>query len=234
MDSSPHRTGGRRAQVHLDDLVRSGRRLGMAHLSVSAVANDLGVSTTALYRHVSGRWELERLVGESILAELELTDDPAHDTTRHLLSFGGQLRSFVLAHHGLASYLQALFPRGDAGARLLAAEVAALARRGYAPDAAIMLSGAVATLAIGSAVTEERAADAAGSSGYGDERAATLSLLAKDDRFGAAHATLPEVTPDQFARLVLTAAIRGLVAAAPPGRPVAETVAELGGLGGEW
>lgn len=34
-----NRAGGRRALVHLDDIVRSGRRLGMAQLSVSAVAN---------------------------------------------------------------------------------------------------------------------------------------------------------------------------------------------------
>lgn len=206
----------------------------MARLSVAAVAADLGVSTTALYRHVRGRWELERLVGESVLAELELRDDPTRDTDAHLLSFGGQLRTFVLAHHGLAAYLQALFPRGDAGKHLLAGEVAALERRGYATDVAIVLSGAVATLAIASAVTEERAAEAAASSGYDAERDAVVAQLAADGRLGAAHAALPQVTPGAFARLVLTAAIRGLVAVAPPGRPVADVVAELGGLEGGW
>lgn len=231
---SSARASGRRPLIHVDDIVRVGRELGMARLSVSAVAVELGVSATALYRHVRGRWELERMVGESILAELELRDDPAHDTARHLLSFGGQLRAFVLAYPGLASYLQVLFPRGDAGARLLADEVAALGRRGYATDAAIVLSGAVASLAIGSAAAQERAAEAAASTGYVDERDAVTAQLAQDSRFGGAHTTLPPVTVEDFARLVLTAAIRGLVAAAPPGRPVAEVVAALGGVEGEW
>lgn len=35
------------------------------------------------------------------------------------------------------------------------------------------------------------------------------------------------MTPTEYARLVLTAAIDGLVAAAPPGRPVKEIVAAL-------
>ena len=48
-----------------------GRDLGMRRLSINGVAARLGVSATALYRHVEGRWELERLVGESLLAELE-------------------------------------------------------------------------------------------------------------------------------------------------------------------
>lgn len=226
--------GGRRPLIHVDDIVRAGRGLGMARLSMNAVASELGVSATALYRHVQGRWELERLVGESLLAELVLHDDPAHDTPRHLLSFGGQLRAFVLAHPGLGSYLQVLFPRGDAGARLLADEVAALERRGYATDAAIVLSGAVASLSIATAVAEEREAEAAASTGYPDERAAVIAQLAGDSRFGAAHTTLPQVTPEDFSRLVLTAAIRGLLAVAPPGRPVPDVVAELGGLEGKW
>ena len=100
--------------------------------------------------------------------------------------------------------------------------------------AAIVLSGAVATLSIGSAVREERETEAAGSTGYGAERDAVVAQLAEDSRLGSAHVALPQVSPDAFARLVLTAAIRGLVAVAPPGRPVAEVLDELGGLEGEW
>ncbi|GAB3440065.1 TetR/AcrR family transcriptional regulator [Actinophytocola sediminis] len=229
---SSARTGGRRPLIQVDDILAAGRRLGMARLSVNAVAVELGVSATALYRHIQGRWALERLVGESFLAELTLHDDPTHDLPHHLLSFAGQLRAFVLAHPGLASYLQVLFPRGDAGTRLLADEITMLERRGYATDAAIVLSGAVASLAIGTAVAEEREADAASSTGYADERTAVVTHLAA--RFGGAHTTLPPVTPDDFARLILTAAIRGLLAVAPPGRPVAEFLAELGGLEGNW
>lgn len=234
MQSVASRQGGRPPLIAVEDVVRAGRELGMQRLSVNAVAARLGVSATALYRHVDGRWELERLVGESVLAELELRDDPTADTGAHLLSFGLQLRNFTAAHPGLASYLQVLFPRGEAGARLLATEVEALSRRGYSADAAMVLGSAVATLAISLAAREENnahatAGDQAG--GFAEERDAAAARLAGDAQLGAAHAGLRQVSDVEFVRLLLAASIRGLVAAIPPGRPIDDVMAELGAAG---
>ncbi|WP_424188097.1 TetR/AcrR family transcriptional regulator [Actinokineospora sp. G85] len=227
--SDKARVGGRPATVGVDDIVRVGRAIGMRELTLKAVASELGVSSTALYRHVDGRWALERLIGESLLAELEPRDDPDHDTVRHLLSFGLRLRAFILDRPGLAAYLQVLFPRGDAGRRLLAAEVAALGRRGHSAEAAIALSGAVASLTIGYAVAEEAQREHA--DGLDAERREVEERLRADPGLGPAHGSLPPVAAADYVRLVLTAAIRGLVAAAPPGRPLAETVAELAAAG---
>ncbi|MEV2277900.1 TetR/AcrR family transcriptional regulator [Nocardiopsis sp. NPDC049922] len=234
MDSTGRRRGGRAAVVSTERIVRAGRGLGMRHLGVNAVAAELGVSATALYRHIEGRWELERLVGESFLAELVIRDAPEEDVERHLVSFGGQLRSFLLSHPGLASYVQALFPRGESGVRLLLDEVAALERRGYATDAAMVLSGAVASLVTWSAVAEERPTTAADPAGYERERDAVVAMLNDHARLGRAHSGLPSVTPKEFSRLLLIAEIRGLVSVAPPGRPVDEIVAELSTVGGPW
>jgi AcrR family transcriptional regulator len=231
VQSVASRQGGRPPLIAVDDVVRAGRELGMQRLSVNAVAQRLGVSATALYRHVESRWELERLVGESLLAELELRDDPTADTEAHLLSFALQLRDFTAGHPGLAAYLQVLFPRGDAGARLLAAEVQALSRRGYAADAAMVLSSAVATLAISLAAREENNASATGgeqAGAFAVERDAAAERLASDARLGAAHVALPQVSDADFMRLLLAASIRGLVAVIPPGRPIGEAVARLG------
>lgn len=93
MSTVTSRVGGRPALIAVDDVVRVGRELGLRRLSVNAVAARLGVSATALYRHVESRWELERLVGESLLAELELRDDPDDGIEGHLLSFGLQPRA---------------------------------------------------------------------------------------------------------------------------------------------
>lgn len=109
MSGSPS-PAGRPRQIDIDDIVRAGRELGMHRLSLNAVAARLEVTPAALYRHVDGRWGLERLVGESLLADPRLRDDPGHDTARHLLSFGLRLRAFVLERPGLAAYLQTLFP----------------------------------------------------------------------------------------------------------------------------
>ncbi|AUI59729.1 TetR/AcrR family transcriptional regulator [Amycolatopsis sp. BJA-103] len=225
--------GGRPARIGTDDILRAGRELGMRGLSVKAVAARLGVTATALYRHVDGRWGLERLVGESILAELRLRDDSRHGLERHLLSFALQMRAFVLEHPGLVTYLQLLFPRGDGGRRLLNDEVDALVRRGYEPGAAIVLSGAVASLTIAMTASEEHsmAAEETDGDGLDRERQAVRDRLSRDDRLAEPSAALPEVPRPEYVRLVLTASIRGLIGSCPPGRPVVEMVADLAATG---
>lgn len=217
--------GGRPRQIEATDIVRVGRDLGMRDLSLSAVAAALGVSTTALYRHVDGRWGLERLVGESLLADLHLVDDPDHDTPRHLVSFGLQLHGFAVRHPGLAAYLQTLFPRGSGGEQLLRDEVAALRRRGYTADTALVLCGAVASLSIGLAAAADAQREHA--EGLGEQQQQVLTRLLGHAELGDPHRALPEVVHTDYVRLVLTAAIRGLVDAAPPGRPVPAIVAAL-------
>jgi AcrR family transcriptional regulator len=229
MQAVSTRTGGRPAQVVVGDIVRAGRELGMARLSINAVAAKLGVSATALYRHISGRWELERLVGESLLGELELHDEPDAGAERHLVAFGLQLRTFVLDRPGLAGYLQTLFPRGDAGARLLADEVAALGRRGYPVEAAMVLSSAIATLAIGLAAQEETtaAADGEDAAGFATERDAAAGRLAGDEQLGEARSAIPEISSAHYVQMLLTASVRGLLGAIVPGRSLRDSVADL-------
>ncbi len=231
-ETPPVRRGGRARLVTVKEIVRAGRALGMRRLSVKAVANELEVSATALYRYVESRWELERLVGESLLAELKLPDDPEENTEQHLLSFALRLREFTLVHPGLASYMQVLFPRGEDGMRLLAAEADALGRRGYAPDVAVVLSGAVASLAISLAASEESDTEARQGEGFEQEQRTAVERVLADAHLGPAHVGLPQVSTAEFVRLLLAASIRGLLSVAPPGRPVHEIVADLNAGGG--
>lgn len=221
--------GGRPRAIEAEDIVRAGRELGLRGLSLNAVARRLGVSSTALYRHVDGRWELERMVGESILADLELVDDPAQNTVEHLLSTALQLRAFALRHPGLAAYVQTLFPRGESGRRLLAGEAAALGCRGYAPDAAIVLASAVASVAIGYAAAEDVQRERA------DDREAHLqnavAAILADGVLGEAHRALPEIDADEYVRLWLGATVRAFVEAAPPGRSTTQIMAALDAAG---
>ncbi|MGY5765041.1 TetR/AcrR family transcriptional regulator [Brachybacterium sp. DNPG3] len=219
------RVGGRPRRVEEADIVRVGRELGMRELSMNAVAAALGVSATALYRHIDGRWGLESLVGETLLADFRAADDPSLDLVSHLVVFGSALRDHVVARPGLGTYLQTLFPRGEGGRRVLADEIEALVARGYAPDAALVVASGIAVIAIGYAVAEDaqRARDA---DRPAQEQAAWDGIRA-DLRLDPAHRVLPEVDSAQYARLMLTVVAQGLVAAAPPGRPVAEVVAAL-------
>lgn len=229
MKTATARVGGRPPLITVNDVIRVGRELGMQRLSINAVAAQLNVSATALYRHVESRWALERLVGESLLAELELIDDPSHGIEQHLLAFGLQLWHFTVDHPGLASYLQVLFPRGDAGVELLVAEVNSLQRRGYTTDAAMVLGSAVATLALSLAAREVSNTSSTGGEQamrFAQERDAVAERLTGHPRLGSAYRGLPELSSTQYVRLLLAASIRGLVAEIPPGRPIVEVAAD--------
>jgi AcrR family transcriptional regulator len=221
------KTGGRQAQVTIEDIEREGLRLGLTNLTVNGVATALGVTPTALYRHVDGKLGLEALVGEAVLRELHIVDDPDDDVEAHLLSFARQLHTFVLEHPGLAAYLQGLFPRGEAGVRLQREAVEALGRRGYSPAGAVLMSGTVASLAINLTAAEERHRPYAEGS-HQRELEKVYALLAADEVLRAAHQELPMITSEPYFRMVMTGCIRGLVAAAPPNRPVIEVLTDLG------
>ncbi|MDR2294555.1 MAG: TetR family transcriptional regulator [Microbacterium sp.] len=226
------RIGGRPRQFDEADIVRVGREIGMRDLSMNAVASRLGVSSAALYRHIEDRWALERLVGEGILGELELADDPADGTVAHLLALGVRLRAFLLEHPGLAAYVQILFPRGEGGRRLLAMGAAGLTRRGYEMDAAIVLCSAVASVVIGYAATEEAQRERA--DGLEAERRNAIAELLADARLGVAHRVMPEVSADEYVRLWLGSVVRGFVSAAPPGRSLVEIMAALRAAGEDF
>ncbi|MFF0967433.1 TetR/AcrR family transcriptional regulator [Streptomyces sp. NPDC003703] len=230
---------GRPPRISTADVERAGREIGLAGLTLQGVASRLGVAAAALYRYVDGKAGLDRLVGESLLAELRVPDPP-EDAAAHLLRFAVTLREFVLDRPGMARYLQELFPRGASGARLLAAEITALTGRGYPPDVAAVVCSSVAGFAIAQAAAQERqtayltgdaggSGDAGGAGGARRERqlAESRALLLSEGVLAQAHASLPEVSPADYFRLVVTAYIRGLVAAAPPGRALREVMAAL-------
>lgn len=219
------RIGGRPRQFDVADITAAGRDIGLHELSLGAVASRLGVSSTALYRHVENRWGLEQLVGESLLADLTLHNDPGHDVQAALLSFGIQLFDFVVDHPGLVSYVQTLFPRGEGGRRLLAEETAAIEARGYSTDAAIVLTSAVATLAIGHAAAED--AQRSRSEGWDSQREEAVEGMRSVDRLYRAHHRLPQLSMPHYTRLMLAVTVRAIVDLLPPDRDVAEAIAEL-------
>lgn len=160
---------------------------------------------------------------------LVLHHDPHHTVERHLLSFGLQLRAFVLDHPGLGTYMQILFPRGDAGRRLMADEIVALCRAGYNPDVAVSVASVVAGSTINTTVADET--QRLRVEGLDERRRAVSEQLDTDDRPAEAHRELPAVDAGEFSKLVLATTIRGLVAVPPPGRPLKEVVADLAATG---
>jgi AcrR family transcriptional regulator len=74
-------------------------REGLAGLSMRAVAQELGTSTMGLYRYVSDREELERLVVELVLSTVDI-EPPAPGTPwrERLETMARRLRDAVGAH----------------------------------------------------------------------------------------------------------------------------------------
>ncbi|MFC4116805.1 TetR/AcrR family transcriptional regulator [Nonomuraea zeae] len=211
------RTGGRTASFTLEDVIRAGTRIGLPELTVQAVADALGVTTAAIYRHVPSRSALESLVGEAILAGLKLVDDPAEPAVAHLVGFAAQLRSFTLAHPGTAQYFQRLFPRGPSGVRLLEHQIVALGRRGYDPAAAVVLSSAIATITLGVTMAEQERETELRSQAAEE----ALAAMAGSALLQQAMTGIPEHTPEDYFVLLITSTAEGLVAQLPPGRPIA-------------
>ncbi|MFG1815325.1 hypothetical protein ACGFIF_16270 [Kribbella sp. NPDC049174] len=148
------------------------------------------------------------------------------DIEAHLLSFAQQLRSFTLDHPGLASYMQSLFPRGASGVRLQREAIAALGRRGYSPAGAVVMSARSPRSRSNLTAAEERHRPYHEGQ-HTRELEKVYALLATDEVLAAAHAELPQINSAYF-RMVMTGCIRGLTSAAPPGRPVADVLQDLG------
>ncbi|HSO68437.1 MAG TPA: TetR/AcrR family transcriptional regulator [Arachnia sp.] len=102
---------GRRAQnrQHLEaEILRLGRaqlaESGAAALSLRAVARDLGMASSAVYRYVASRDELlTRLIVESYdelgdAVDAALRDVPADDLHGRWLAIGGAMRGWGVSH----------------------------------------------------------------------------------------------------------------------------------------
>jgi AcrR family transcriptional regulator len=73
-------------------------RDGLAAMSMRAVAGELGVSTMALYRYVSDRQELERLVVELVLGGVDTSPPPGGSWRERIAVLVGRMRDHVAAH----------------------------------------------------------------------------------------------------------------------------------------
>lgn len=147
----------RPATISVPSIVAAGREIGLADLSLRAVADRLGVTRAALYRHVRGRAELEELVGEHILAENVLPPDQGGSLERYLEDFAVWLRDLCTDVPGLADYMARRFPRSTLTAHLMEQGVSVIAARGWTPTQSLFISSAVAGQAIAMVRSEQEA-----------------------------------------------------------------------------
>lgn len=148
----PARRVGRPAAITRDDVVAAGLAIGMADLTIAAVAERLGVTRTSVHRHVGSRFDLETLVGDHLVVTAPMPEDRGQPLEEYLLDFARLLVHHILAHPGLAAYYNRGFPRTTASARVVEDFDATLVARGLSPCQAVRLAVSVANLAISAAL----------------------------------------------------------------------------------
>jgi TetR/AcrR family tetracycline transcriptional repressor len=92
--------------------VRVAERSGVRSVTVRALAAELGLSTTAMYRYVDGKAELLNLVAEATLATVELPESGPWQ--QRIRVFASSARRAMLRIDGIADVLQTHPAKGAA------------------------------------------------------------------------------------------------------------------------
>jgi AcrR family transcriptional regulator len=92
--------------------VRLAERSGVRSVTVRALANELGLSTTAMYRYVDGKAELLNLIAEATLASVELPESGPWQ--QRIRVFAKSARKAMLRIDGIAEVLQTHPAKGAA------------------------------------------------------------------------------------------------------------------------
>jgi AcrR family transcriptional regulator len=92
--------------------VRVAERGGVRSVTVRALATELGLSTTAMYRYVDGKAELLNLIAESTLASVELPESGPWQQRIRVVA--NSARKAMLRIDGIADVLQTQPAKGAA------------------------------------------------------------------------------------------------------------------------
>ena len=109
MKSPERRTPrGRPPTITRQRITQAGIEAGLANITFTGIAADLGVSHMALYKHVPSLEELKHLVAEEIFSRWEIpraTGNERESLKEYLLLFALSVRDFVKAHPGITPYV---------------------------------------------------------------------------------------------------------------------------------
>ncbi len=133
MGVAEHRRSiGRPRSIDREKIVAAAHRLGLEKLTMRAIADELGVTTQALYNHIGGRRELLVLLANdhSALFDLPVEFDGV-TWQRWLTEFGVSVRTHLRTHSGLAASVITQGPATPASMRFVERTVAKLREGGF-------------------------------------------------------------------------------------------------------
>lgn len=142
MTATPYHRGLNEAMI-----VKAGLQLGFNNLSINAVAQHLGVSGPAIYRHIDSRDELEIRVADELLKPVSLSD-PGESMREFLIRFAQELFRICADNPGMSEFLHVAFPRGEQARRIQQEVIQSLGHWGISPQVADLLAGTIATMSL--------------------------------------------------------------------------------------
>lgn len=175
----PGRRPGRRPGFTLDDIARAALAVGFADLTMTAVAERLGVRHSSLYRRVRSRDELVSAAIDRAVRDVEWPR-PEGDWRRFLERTADAIWDLFLTYPGMSDQVRDLPRIPPTVMRLFFATAEELTRHGFSPESAVLVVNTIADLATDVHAGWERL------SGAGTDPATTRAALR--DRWVAPHA----------------------------------------------
>lgn len=122
--------GGRPQLIDMEKIVETALLLGLNNLSMNAVARELGVSTTALYRYVKSRDALIDACIDEFCAKIEM---PSADLKwrEYLQSLSRSFRDAFKAMPGISAYGMKIGPTTSAAFAIVDRSLGVLMRDGF-------------------------------------------------------------------------------------------------------
>jgi AcrR family transcriptional regulator len=180
--SVPRRRGTPRPQLSRDAIVAAALKVvesdGGDALTMRRVADQIGVSASALYGYVANKEELVQLVLEQIIGEIPVpeTAGPWQDTVR---GFAREMLGMFQRHPGVAGLTLGRVPSGPS--LLAGAEYLLAAMRGAGlPDQVAAFAGDLGSLYVGAFAYEQDVAPPAPHADVAAQVAAWFSALPAD------------------------------------------------------
>jgi AcrR family transcriptional regulator len=204
------RNGGLSAERIVKAALAIINRRGTDALTMRALADELGVSPMAAYYYVEGKDDLLRLVGDSLLAQVEVPPQKAGSWDERLRKLLHDQRDALKRHPGLR---EAIIGRLDLEERrrLEDAEFDLLLEAGLEPLQAVMAFRTLQDWCLGNALVESKLRDP--KERRPPEKHSKVQRATLDRRL------MPRLTADDYFQLELDNVISGVRATLQARRP---------------
>lgn len=149
-----------------DQVIAAATRMAPGDLTMTRLAEELGVSTGTLYKYVADRDELLRLVIAERMRNLPIPTDTGQHWALYVREYASRLIALLSSDNAALAQVLGLESTLEPELRLTEAFYAALVARGFELEAAVEVHTQISMIAIGAAVgvSRDRMAQAAAGS----------------------------------------------------------------------